>query len=49
MSANDLADAVDAWAEADESNARNYSFVSTAQTLNERAPDLRAAARSGGV
>ena len=44
MSANDLADAVDAWAEADESNARNYSFVSTAQTLNERAPDLRAAA-----
>lgn len=32
------------WAEADESNQRNYSFVTTASTLSERATDLRAAA-----
>ena len=41
---NTLADDIDQWAEADEANARNYSMVTTASTLHERAGDLRAAA-----
>lgn len=39
-----LADAIDGWAEADESNKLLYSFVSAATTLSKRAADLRAAA-----
>ena len=39
-----LADDIEQWAEADESNARNYSFVTTASTMRERSRDLRAAA-----